>query len=506
MRVLGRRWFAIVITVIVAGALGLIISQQLTPKYTASARIFLSTDTDRAGGGQVDLTRVVQTQAQFATSTQALDGIANTLQVSRDYVGSRINASPDPGGYFFTITATDDTQSKAVRLVKTAETVYVQLLRTTSTGTTSVPDLERARDQLAQQRFQLTTQQSAGDPTVTARADVLNGQIRALTEAIVAARNNATLGASKITLAEEPKAEGQTAPKVFVNVLIAALLGLFLSAAVIWARYLRRPTVLDGRAAADALGAPLIVGPPAGRAAAEVSTDIIVSAMAAVLSPTVKVVALTPANVGDLGGETVAGVAASWSDDQGVVLVLDASPASDVRAILERLPRATSGELPRWAHEPTCLARSSGSGRGHVLYNRVAPSRAARPGGLAPILADRAPVVDLVVLLTPPLSDLPMTAASALQADAVVVITSEGTRVDELAQVPRDWPALAERIVGVIHDPRSGFRRPNADGRAAPRSSSPPPPVLDVEDTARGIDSEPTDRYARPSGGGPGKY
>jgi hypothetical protein len=138
-----------------------------------------------------------------------------------------------------------------------------------------------------------------------------------------------------------------------------------------------------------------------------------------------------------------------------------------------------------------------------VLYNRVAPSRAARPGGLAPILADRAPVVDLVVLLTPPLSDLPMTAASALQADAVVVITSEDTRVDELAQVPRDWPALAERIVGVIHDSRSGFRRPNPEGRAA-RSSNPPPPALDVDDTSRGVDSEPTDRYARP--GGSGKY
>nr|MDT0664695.1 hypothetical protein [Micromonospora sp. DSM 115978] len=188
-----------------------------------------------------------------------------------------------------------------------------------------------------------------------------------------------------------------------------------------------------------------------------------------------------------------------------VVLVVDASPTSEVRTVLERLPRATSGELPRWAHDPTCLARSSGTGRGHVLYNRVAPARAARPGGLAPILADRAPVVDLVILLTPPLADLPMTAASALQADAVVILTSQETRVDELAQVSRDWPALAERIVGVVHDTRTGLRR--TGGAPAPRSGSggggaPLPPVVNADDHHRRApspDPDATDRYLRPS-------
>jgi hypothetical protein len=142
-----------------------------------------------------------------------------------------------------------------------------------------------------------------------------------------------------------------------------------------------------------------------------------------------------------------------------------------------------------------------------VLYNRISPSRAARPGGLAPILADRAPVVDLVILLTPPLADLPMTAASALQADAVVVITSPETRLNDLAQVSRDWPALVERIVGVVHDSRSGFRRTAVDGsRSTPRnhsasaSSGPSVVIGSTGDRKhRNVDSEPTDRYARPT-------
>jgi hypothetical protein len=175
--------------------------------------------------------------------------------------------------------------------------------------------------------------------------------------------------------------------------------------------------------------------------------------------------------------------------------------------VLERLPPATSGALPRWAHEATCMARSSGGGRGHVLYNRVSPSRASRPGGLAPILADRARDVDLVLLLTPSLTDLPMTAASALQADAVVVITSGFTRTDELAAVARDWPALSDRIVGVIHGDRGGFRPSTiaAESRAASRSS--PSGSADRgrdRDRERDYDDrgdaevDSTDRFARP--------
>jgi hypothetical protein len=110
----------------------------------------------------------------------------------------------------------------------------------------------------------------------------------------------------------------------------------------------------------------------------------------------------------------------------------------------------------------------------------------------------------LVILLTPPLRDLPMTAASALQADAVVVITSPETRVNELAQVSRDWPALAERIVGVVHDRRSGFRRTAADGSrsrvgSSTSSASAQPPVVVGGDDHRGADPEATDRYVRPS-------
>jgi capsular polysaccharide biosynthesis protein len=494
LRVLGRRWFHIVIAVVVAGALGLIFSMTLTPQYKSSARIFLNTtpSDSTTANSSVDPSRVVQTQAQLATSSQTIAAVAKRLQVPSAYVGARVTATPAASGYFFTITAVDDTQKKATSLVLETRTAYSNLLDSyAGADTTTIKRLEGQRDD-AQREF-IGAQGNA--------ASVWQNVVTGLNKRIGDARLAIAGGDTTIGLAEDPLEAGQTSPSLFINVLIGALLGLFLSAAVIWIRYLRSPTVLDGRAAADAIGAPLIVGPSSGSGSTPPTIDTIVSAMAAVLSPTVKVVALTPAGIGDLTAETVAAVAASWSDDQGVVLVLDASPSSDIRAVLERLPRATSGELPRWAHDPTCLARSSGSGRGHVLYNRVSPSRASRPGGLAPILADRAPVVDLVLLLTPPLTDLPMTAASALQADAVVVITSEVTRVDELAQVPRDWPALAERIVGVIHSDRAGFR-PSviaAEGRSAGGRAAPAPPALDVHET-RGTDPESTDRYARPGG------
>ena len=487
LRVLGRRWFHIVIAVVVAGALGLIVSMAVTPTYKSTARVFLSTDVSQAGSS-VDLSRLVQTQAELATSTQAMKQVGAQLKQDQGYVAAHVTAVPADSAYYFTISATADTQVKATRLVSTTRDVYKSLLSGYSGGDqTAVAAIKKARDD-AQADLR---NQATGSPqfnVLSKTVDQLNGK---LADAAVAQAVSATT----VQLAEDPNDAGQIAPKPFTSVLIAGLIGLF-AVAVIWIRYLRRPTVLDGRAAADAIGAPLIVG---GTAGVTPSIDTIVSAMAAVLSPTVKVVALTPAAQGDLTSETVAGVAASWSDDQGVVLVLDASPSSDVRAMLERLPRATSGELPRWAHEPTCLARSSGSGRGHVLYNRVSPSRASRPGGLAPILADRAPVVDLVLLLTPPLTDLPMTAASALQADAVVAITSPDTRTDELASVPRDWPALAERIVGVIHAERGGFRPSTI--AAETRGGSRPTVGGAMDRDFDGPDPESTDRYARPGGG-----
>jgi hypothetical protein len=439
----------------------------------------------------------VQTHAELASSGEAARAIAQKLQVPPEYVAKRLKAVPAQDGYFFEVIGRDDTQVKATQLVTAAQEVYRTLAaRYASSSSANLQQLTQTRDEF--QRDLLQRRRTADPEDIAAQAviTIRGQQIDRLNGLISQAEIDSKIGSSVVTLAEPPREEGQVAPSLFVNVLLGGLVGLFASAAIIWVRYLRRPTVLDGRSAADAIGAPLIAGPSDNRPGTELSTDMLVAAMAAVLSPTVKVVALTPAGAGDLLSETVAAIAANWSDDQGVVLVLDASPTSDVRATLERLPRATSGELPRWAHEPTCLARSSGSGRGHVLYNRVSPSRAARPGGLAPILADRAPVVDLVILLTPPLADLPMTAASALQADAVVVVTSPETRMYELTQVCRDWPALAERVVGVIHDTRSGFRRTGgADGggrspRTASGSASSGPVLVD-SDTRRSRSTRP---------------
>lgn len=485
LRVLGRRWFHIVIGVVVAGAVGLAISMATTPTYKATARVFLPTGT--TSGSDADLARVVQTQAELATSTQALNQVAAKLGQDERYVAGHVTSVPADSAYYFTITGLADTQKKATELVSTTRDVYKTLLTTYSGGDEkTIAALKAKRAEFAAQ----VTSRTITD----ADANTLRTAIQELDKRISDATVAQAISGATAGFTEDPNEVGRIAPKPFTSVLIAGLIGLFLAVAIIWIRYLRRPTVLDGRAAADAIGAPLIVGGTGGDAP---SIDTIVSAMAAVLSPTVKVVALTPAASGDLTSETVAGVSASWSDDQGVVLVLDASPSSDVRAVLERLPRATSGELPRWAHEPTCLARSSGTGRGNVLYNRVSPSRASRPGGLAPILADRAPVVDLVLLLTPPLTDLPMTAASALQADAVVVITSPVTRSDELASVPRDWPALAERIVGVIHADRGGFRPSTiaSETRGGAR-----PMVGGMDRDLDGGDPEATDRYARPGG------
>jgi capsular polysaccharide biosynthesis protein len=467
-RVIARRWVAIVVTVVVFAAIAMIISKREAPAFSASARVFLTTsDTSTGNSTTVDPTQLVETHAEFAASTTALDQIAKQLGTTRDSVGRRLKTQAATNGYFFTITGSASSQAGAVKLVKTDESVYQSLLVTYGRGPQSQLTRDNARlvqlkAQLAKLNNQLNTQGDDANDTVSTNISTVNGEISDVTRQI-ASLQLSSLNSGTVLLAEPPREDGQTAPSTSRNVIVGGILGLLLSILAIVVLYLRRLNVLDARDAADALGAPLIANITGGRKNGRQASDLLLPSLAAVMSPTVKVVALTPSTAADLSADLVASLAASWADDQGIVLILDATPQSDVRAALERLPRATTNALPRWAREPTCLARSSGSGRGSVLYSRVAPARAARPGGLAPILADRASDVDIILLLTPSLADFPMTAASAMQADAVVVFTSPETRLKELTQVRQDWPALAERIAGTVHDERPGFRR-SAEG------------------------------------------
>ncbi len=522
LRILGRRWLAIVIAVVIGAALALILAKRQAPVFQATGRVFLNTSNAALGAGSVDASRAVQTQAQFAGSTAALDLIAEQLKVPRLYVARRLKVTPSGEGYFFTIVGRDSTAERATQLVQSTETAYQQLLSqygNDSSGT--VQRLTSLRDEIYKNLQKLQAQQAAlprnaDDQVLASQISNLNSQLADLNRRIPEAQVNAALTAGSVTLAEPARADGQVAPHLFRNTLVGALVGLFLAAAVVWCAYLRRPTALDGRGAAAVLDAPLIAA-VSGKRGGGLPTDTLVSAMSAVLSPAVTVVALAPVTRGDLSADLVAAVSASWSDDQGVVLIIDASAESEVRAPLERLPRAVSGELPRWAHEPTCLARSSGTGRGHLLYNRVAPARAARPGGLAPILADRAPAVDLVILLAPALDELPMTAVPATQADAIIVFASGDSPLKELSRIPRHWPALAERIVGVVFDGRSAVRRSahdvapvsatddlvgpvmGASGRAAAAPGTSSRPSRDAGRRRSG-NKEVTDRYLRPMG------
>ncbi|ONH38189.1 hypothetical protein BL254_01275 [Protofrankia sp. BMG5.30] len=534
----------IVLGAVVGTACALAVSKQQDERFEATGRVFLGASQALPGSDHLDAARIVQTQAQLAGSTVALDLVSRQLGLSREEVAERLTVTASDQGDFFTITGRDGTEQRAVGLVQAVEAAYQQLLtQQQAAGGGTARSLTELRDEITQGLRRLTAlPRTADSETLAAQVGTLNAQLAELNRQIPQAQ--AAGAPAAVTLAEPARSLGQVTPKLARNALVGALAGLLLTAAGLCGAYLRRPTALDAGDAADVLGTPLIADISGGRGSAP-PADRLVAAMASVLAPTGKVIALTPAGRGDLAPDLVTAVAASWSDDQGIVLVLDASPEPDVRGALERLPPAVSSELPRWAHEPTCMARSSGAGSGHVLYNRVAQARAARPGGLAPILADRAPVVDLVIVLTPALVDLPMTAASAMQADVVIVVATGRTRIRELARVLRDWPALAERMVGVVHDGRFGTRRSAdrgfgvsrvaASATAVPRATV--PSGLSREDAAFGpadsaasrggapagtaspaaaagsagrpladtarravVDAEVTDRYARPSG------
>nr|MDT0667487.1 Wzz/FepE/Etk N-terminal domain-containing protein [Micromonospora sp. DSM 115978] len=122
LKVLGRKWFAIVISVVAFGALGLVATQQLTPTYQSTSKIFLSTSQAALGTGSgVDPTRIVQTQAEFARSTQVVTAIGEQLQLAPADVLARLTTVPSDQGYFFEIIGNGSTQDAANRLVTEAK-------------------------------------------------------------------------------------------------------------------------------------------------------------------------------------------------------------------------------------------------------------------------------------------------------------------------------------------------------------------------------------------------
>nr|MDT0666161.1 hypothetical protein [Micromonospora sp. DSM 115978] len=181
---------------------------------------------------------------------------------------------------------------------------YVRLSSTFgSSNDANLTELRNTYNDLVAERGPLLAASQEGplaDPNDAARLAELDALIPQIQGDIVNVQRNGAGLAATVALAEDARNDGQISPSLFVNVLLGVLFGLIVSCAVIWTRYLRRPTVLDGRSAADALGAPLIAGSSSERVNVEITTDVLVSAMAAVLSPTVKVVALTPAGAGDL--------------------------------------------------------------------------------------------------------------------------------------------------------------------------------------------------------------
>ncbi len=227
---------------------------------------------------------------------------------------------------------------------------------------------------------------------------------------------------------------------------------------VIAAFHLRRPKVTGGKAAVDLLGTPLLGQVPARRrGGAGVPSDDLAQVLASILVPTVKTVALIPASPRDVAPDLIVGLATAWTEDHTTVGILDVGDHSAVRDRLEPFARASPPQLPSWAKQASCLVTAPGPS-GYVLYLRVSSRQAARPAGLTAILTDLLPTLDLILVLTPPLTQLPITAPPALAADAVICLTSNATPAPVLAETRDTWPALTERIVGIIHDNRRRTR------------------------------------------------
>ncbi|WP_050803320.1 MULTISPECIES: hypothetical protein [Protofrankia] len=110
LRLLRRRWLVIVLGVVVGTACALAVNKQQDERFEATGRVFLGTSQALPGGDHIDAARIVQTQAQLAGSTVALDLVSRQLGLSREEVAERLTVTASDQGDFFTITGRDGTE------------------------------------------------------------------------------------------------------------------------------------------------------------------------------------------------------------------------------------------------------------------------------------------------------------------------------------------------------------------------------------------------------------
>jgi uncharacterized protein involved in exopolysaccharide biosynthesis len=234
-------------------------------RYEGSVKVFLD-----AGGDQNDSDRIVQSQAEYLTSTVVLDRTVQLIggRMTRKELTKRLTVEPARTANVITVKVLDDTPEHAASLTDTVVRAYRTVVaeQTTAGARQQVVAINQRQATLNTQIAALKQQLRAapGDPVLIAKINAKNRELDNLANQAEAASATAARATGRLeTLRDNATVPDEPAePKPLRTAVIGAMLALVLACGLAWWLYGRRST--RERQAGSAL-VPAGAGPePAG--------------------------------------------------------------------------------------------------------------------------------------------------------------------------------------------------------------------------------------------------
>lgn len=275
LEVLARHPLLVLLAAAACAAVGYLASQAQASEYESTAQLFLvdpnsTLALDIARTTYVDPRRNARTRAEIVLSEPVLRRAAGELGVSVENVRGRVDAVPSSESDIVTITGVADSPEEAARLVRLLQDGYraETLSRERAPFRRAVASVRSLRLEVERRLQEVRARLAEGPSPAQSQVleeerQILRDQVQALQDREAALRSNAALLGTGVQLFERPSLpRAPISPIPLRSAVIGALLGVMSSVGLLWWREGKRPPVAHPRAAAAALGAPLLADLP----------------------------------------------------------------------------------------------------------------------------------------------------------------------------------------------------------------------------------------------------
>jgi non-specific protein-tyrosine kinase len=485
------KWvWLVLVTTVLAAAVSFVISRETTPVYGASATVLINQAQNPATpdyNSVLTSERLTQTYSQLIKTRPVLERTIQDLRLATtpDELDRKVTVSVIPNTTLIQVTAEDPSPKLSQDLANTLATEFINAVQSQRADATAdsrtalkqqITDVENAIKTSTTQLNQLK-QQGNGESAEALQTQALLTQQQASYSQLLKTQSDMQLADARATdslsIVEPAELPIQPVrPRVLLNVLLAAVLGLLAGGAAAYLLEYLDDTIKTPEDAQEignltTLGmvlrqspkdgrAPLVVDGPSRSPVAESYRILRTNIEFARVSQPARIIVVTSANPGDGKTTTLANLSIVMAESGKRVLAVDSDLRRPTLHNLFGLPN-TRGltnllldpELsPSSIVLPTRVPNLSVIPSGPIPPN---PSELVGSDRMAHILDQLGEMADIVLLDSPPVLAVTDPAVLSARADGVVLIVDTSTtRREVLKRAHQTLTHGSARILGVV--------------------------------------------------------